>query len=369
MGLDHPRSRGVYSFRALRSCGSAGSSPLAQGLQGQGRGRQTRQRIIPARAGFTRESPGTCAPRSGSSPLARGLPDRIAQVQGGPGIIPARAGFTPRSATGTPSGRDNPRSRGVYGRYEDGDEQISGSSPLARGLRLGRPRALTCTRIIPARAGFTETMGLTHHFVGGSSPLARGLRRPSIARTPLRGIIPARAGFTYEQGDAHVLPRDHPRSRGVYPPSDPTMPMSPGSSPLARGLQRRRPRDGEYSGIIPARAGFTTRRGMRTPEFRGSSPLARGLQSDISFQFPSTRIIPARAGFTLISFPGSVPWRDHPRSRGVYHAYEPLPRWLGRIIPARAGFTRGRATGTPDRRDHPRSRGVYPCATHGKSRR
>ena len=91
-----------------------------------------------------------------------------------------------------------------------------GSSPLARGLRIGPPRALTATRIIPARAGFTtrnfrlipvltdhprsrgvyETMGFSHHSVAGSSPLARGLPCLLLTHALSNGIIPARAGFT-----------------------------------------------------------------------------------------------------------------------------------------------------------------------------
>ena len=71
--------------------------------------------------------------------------------------------------------------------------------------------------------------------------------------------------------------------------------------------------------------------------------------------------------------------RDHPRSRGVYDAYDgmkelkigssPLARGLlhqvmrnrvkHRIIPARAGFTHARNSASTRTWDHPRSRGVY----------
>ena len=51
--------------------------------------------------------------------------------------------------------------------------------------------------------------------------------------------------------------RDHPRSRGVYRPTDPSEAFSGGSSPLARGLQPRRRLIHRQRGIIPARAGFT----------------------------------------------------------------------------------------------------------------
>ena len=132
---------------------------------------------------------------------------------------------------------------------------------------------------------------------------------------------------------------DHPRSRGVYAASSSASGRSPGSSPLARGLR--------------------------------CSPQGRS---------PSTRIIPARAGFTRSAPRSSPPWRDHPRSRGVYPAPDgqeasvegssPLARGLHgvavgdgakcRIIPARAGFTPPRHLCSRRNGDHPRSRGVYP---------
>ena len=70
-------------------------------------------------------------------------------------IIPARAGFTDEWGVPIPLGTDHPRSRGVY--YEDMriELQVEGSSPLARGLlNIGAIWA-DFVRIIPARAGFT----------------------------------------------------------------------------------------------------------------------------------------------------------------------------------------------------------------------
>ena len=152
---DHPRSRGVYGSR--RSCASswAGSSPLARGL-----------RLTPV----------------------------LRIVVGG--IIPARAGFTePDDEIGRGQG-DHPRSRGVYSSPTLSGSTVSGSSPLARGLR------------VPLRDRVAD-----HH---GSSPLARGLHRPGGGRSMSLGIIPARAGFTSPRGRRRAAGRDHPRSRGVY---------------------------------------------------------------------------------------------------------------------------------------------------------
>mgnify|MGYP000877490690 CR=1 FL=1 len=152
------------------------------------------------------------------------------------------------------------------------------------------------------------------------------------------GIIPARAGFTSVSLTACRIRRDHPRSRGVYLPDMALAPCHVGSSPLARGLRQRQGSGAAGRGIIPARAGFTLRACRREGRFP-----------------------------------------DHPRSRGVYRAgratravhrgSSPLARGLRDrqvlvchcvgIIPARAGFTHSVACTRRTPEDHPRSRGVY----------
>ena len=195
-----------------------------------------RRRIIPARAGFTpsrrrRRRRRWDHPRSrgvypstmalavgmrGSSPLARGLPEADRPRRREDGIIPARAGFTRLRDRSRASGRDHPRSRGVYSEVPEVAVGGVGSSPLARGLR---PR--------PARR-------------------ARRLR-----------IIPARAGFTPRARIWATWPGDHPRSRGVYVPGVRRIKPAPGSSPLARGLLEANKTEYDAHRIIPARAGFT----------------------------------------------------------------------------------------------------------------
>ena len=294
---DHPRSRGVYVHLIGLIAGYLGSSPLARGLQSARPRRPRAGGIIPARAGFTRRGGGWRGaaadhPRSrgvyatsdqrypqlgGSSPLARGLHVERQARAVGLRIIPARAGFTPASAASTPPSPDHPRSRGVYISGACAQPISRGSSPLARGLLRG-PRAVSeRLGIIPARAGFTtgsrgregstsdhprsrgvyQIADWQSHSPGGSSPLARGLRRHEVDGDVLGRIIPARAGFT---GAPHVrpcLPRDHPRSRGVYTERTATMLRFVGSSPLARGLHDPQPVLVLDHGIIPARAGFT----------------------------------------------------------------------------------------------------------------
>ena len=254
-------------------------------------------RIIPARAGFTRDA---CCQRgadAGSSPLARGLLDSKMTELNKMRIIPARAGFTGTGTSRVLKGWDHPRSRGVYVEGDDVSEPRSGSSPLARGLQF-QPRAEELQgRIIPARAGFTRT--------GRSTARAR---------------------------------TDHPRSRGVYSSPESAEAAMAGSSPLARGLPRRVQEGTTQRGIIPARAGFTSRSGQLTV---------------------TGTIIPARAGFTRCGPRSEWTRCDHPRSRGVYWCpvyrvspasrSSPLARGLPQggtsllafepIIPARAGFT------------------------------
>ena len=296
---DHPRSRGVYRRR---------SSP----------------------PGGTR----------GSSPLARGLPSAQVRYRADGGIIPARAGFTRTLICSVTRLRDHPRSRGVYAGVLDTKSPRSGSSPLARGLRC-RPRPdRPHGGDHPRSRGVYKSSDDINRLTKGSSPLARGLPGQGAGQTPLLGIIPARAGFTSHRSRQGRGGQDHPRSRGVY--TSWYRPGSPkeGSSPLARGLLQPVLSAVWTGRIIPARAGFTTRprrrgrrprdhprsRGVYPRERRpvrrlpGSSPLARGLRSAGRERPGQRRIIPARAGFTRYPAGRYRCRRDHPRSRGVYPA-------------------------------------------------
>ena len=256
---DHPRSRGVYIWFRFVVAPSSGSSPLARGLRRGGRPGRRGRGIIPARAGFTAaqdhqrfavgdhpRSRGVyrCASRGpaagpGSSPLARGLQGFRIRIATQRRIIPARAGFTRRSRARSAATADHPRSRGVYTESSIASLIPSGSSPLARGLRGFHAPHHRGRRIIPARAGFTCGMrparaGTPDHprsrgvylleafpaiVSRGSSPLARGL--PALVDECERNgrIIPARAGFTGARVGGGSPEWDHPRSRGVYPPT------------------------------------------------------------------------------------------------------------------------------------------------------
>ena len=131
---DHPRSRGVYPTEMWARTPPLGSSPLARGLRPSVPALARLGRIIPARAGFTdrlvdaqrqlQDHPrsrgvygfGWDAPEgmTGSSPLARGLPVDVEGDVADERIIPARAGFTRPRPHGHGARQDHPRSRGVY---------------------------------------------------------------------------------------------------------------------------------------------------------------------------------------------------------------------------------------------------------------
>ena len=155
---------------------------------------------------------------------------------------------------------DHPRSRGVYPQVVPQKAGDAGSSPLARGLPRTQFNTVRLEGIIPARAGFTPSgappvtaggdhprsrgvymcRGCLRELSPGSSPLARGLLIWAEHYRNVLGIIPARAGFTETEHLLLLLRWDHPRSRGVY--SSLATPSAPrtGSSPLARGLRLRR---------------------------------------------------------------------------------------------------------------------------------
>ena len=215
--------------------------------------------------------------RPGSSPLARGLRTVYEMNHAIYRIIPARAGFTCSPAPGRLYPPDHPRSRGVYLDRTGVIRRRPGSSPLARGLPWFRVSFASLLGIIPARAGFTaptvrprapgtdhprsrgvyQISDLKSKSYDGSSPLARGLLAVQAIVDAFLRIIPARAGFTAASTCETPSITDHPRSRGVYVAVAVITYVTPGSSPLARGLHTRMSHLTLLRRIIPARAGFT----------------------------------------------------------------------------------------------------------------
>ena len=68
----------------------------------------------------------------------------------------------------------------------------------------------------PRSRGVYVKEGSVYDVNSGSSPLARGLRIVNIPNLAEIRIIPARAGFTGASSSPPTGTADHPRSRGVY---------------------------------------------------------------------------------------------------------------------------------------------------------
>ncbi len=292
---------------------------------------------------------------SGSSPHARGTRVGRHLGDGHNRIIPACAGNAAHGPAGSTAGADHPRMRGERDPHDAANKSTSGSSPHARGT-------LFCT----------------------DNP-------PNLVR-----IIPACAGNASRRRWATVARADHPRMRGERACRARPAPPTAGSSPHARGTQRgpfsRKPDDR----IIPACAGNASScRGSAVPHTdhprmrgerrlrgyvafvaRGSSPHARGTHRPIGNVPQQRRIIPACAGNAATGPAVDVTRPDHPRMRGERHCRvsvghtkngssphargtrsRRLRRWrFPRIIPGCAGNAILAASSAAFSSDHPRMR-------------
>ena len=232
---DHPRSCGANGAAPRPCMGAAGSSPLVRGQRNPNTLVRLGYRIIPARAGPTRnlglavwerpDHPRSCGAnanptkfsnvQSGSSPLVRGQLASITRKTVSSRIIPARAGPTRSSRHGLTHLPDHPRSCGANLAVWLIRPPSVGSSPLVRGQpSLGIPGAVAL-RIIPARAGPTNFPA--HIFpVHKDHPRSCGANSPAVdtVAIPLR-IIPARAGPTIFRIKKDMIWTDHPRSCGA----------------------------------------------------------------------------------------------------------------------------------------------------------
>ena len=155
---------------------------------------------------------------------------------------------------------------------------------------------------------------------GGSSPLARGSRHLGDDRHRGHGLIPARAGLTSRAWPSPASSRAHPRSRGAHVLPSVLTERTSGSSPLARGsrfLVAHRRRD---RGLIPARAGLTRPRPPPRTRER-AHPRSRGAHPG---WMVSAVVLPGSSPLARGSLAwrwrcGAGPWA-HPRSRGAHDA-------------------------------------------------
>ena len=140
--------------------------------------------------------------------------------------------------------------------------EVSGGSPLVLGAELSvfrlEPRTFFYDWLyVSALAGHPELVNELEHRAAFTD----------IEFNPKRSINCQAHSVALFQGIAggwrrdSLRPPDHPRSRGVYRAIRSSRAMVRGSSPLARGLLRRRLLGRPPDRIIPARAGFTGKTG------------------------------------------------------------------------------------------------------------
>ncbi|SUE32156.1 Domain of uncharacterised function (DUF2825) [Nocardia farcinica] len=151
-----------------------------------------------------------------------------------PGLVPACAGSTAACRNGESSSRAHPCVRG---------EHHAGSHLTAAA--------------------------------GGSSPRARGALEAGAGTPASRGLIPACAGSTSTMCLACAICGAHPRVRGEHADLTRTFPVTPGSSPRARGAPGHGGRAASRTGLIPACAGSTPTRSL-TPTAARAHPRVRG---------------------------------------------------------------------------------------------
>ena len=293
---DHPRACGANHACMALMVLPVGSSPRVRGKQ-RGLDRAPPVvRIIPARAGQTRQRhkptfldpdhPRACGAnataRSGGADHHR--------------IIPARAGQTGAADTGHVAGTDHPRACGA-------------NSPVSWACS---PQC-------------------------GSSPRVRGKPVPPTARPLGSRIIPARAGQTTTCSPTTSADSDHPRACGANRSALAAMTDNHGSSPRVRGKRPQKRHEPTQNRIIPARAGQTSSRAcdgsarsdhpracganssayLRAAFVAGSSPRVRGKLMCSRLAMTACRIIPARAGQTRLQSGFTYPTPDHPRACGA----------------------------------------------------
>ena len=215
--------------------------------------------------------------RAGSSPHTRGARAHRLLKPSGVCIIPAYAGSTTSSPTRWRRPKDHPRIRGEHSSWSLTPFTISGSSPHTRGAQRMPGSGFALAGIIPAYAGSTpaptpSAAGAGDHprirgehadqvaktrFGRGSSPHTRGARRRQRRKRGAVGIIPAYAGSTNPKQVRTNLSQDHPRIRGEHKKPGKGVKMPLGSSPHTRGARRPMVPRQSACRIIPAYAGST----------------------------------------------------------------------------------------------------------------
>ena len=132
-----------------------------------------------------------------------------------------------------------------------------GIIPACAGSTLIQPPVVVVTEDHPRVRGEHSSGPSTVPFNTGSSPRARGARVGVLTHAAALGIIPACAGSTGSQFGTATLWRDHPRVRGEHRGAVNAIDTAVGSSPRARGALFGSGNQRVGEGIIPACAGST----------------------------------------------------------------------------------------------------------------
>ena len=254
----HPRAGGENDNEAQQAATLAGSSPRGRGKRKATDLPVVTNGLIPARAGKTGQCLGEC---------------------GDGGLIPARAGKTRVPVGCHDQAEAHPRAGGENSLRLESAAWSPGSSPRGRGKREGGHPGLARGGLIPARAGKTRARPgrvrrpWAHPRAGGensapasavliavgSSPRGRGKPHRGVPDRSGTGLIPARAGKTGAPPVVVLENRAHPRAGGEnLRLAEEGMDVL-GSSPRGRGKLGVAREPVSVEGLIPARAGKTTR--------------------------------------------------------------------------------------------------------------
>ncbi len=374
----HPRACGEHFQVERKAFHCSGSSPRLRGTLRKSLRSTLAKRFIPAPAGNTPRTSGTCNippvhPRAcgehahadmeapagrGSSPRLRGTPTPSRVVAPGHRFIPAPAGNTSGDSFHCVIGPVHPRACGEHAPARKSAQSRRGSSPRLRGTRhRSRGKRLGC-RFIPAPAG--NTMGLVSFLLGdpvhpracgehisrpattrptlGSSPRLRGTRRSRAPLLQKSRFIPAPAGNTARRRSAGLCYSVHPRACGEHGPGGAPAIHPAGSSPRLRGTPAPPAPPRATGRFIPAPAGNT-------------SPRPPGL--------PRTPVRPRACGEHWRRLPHAHSRTgSSPRLRGTRHR-QGRRGLRKRFIPAPAGNTWSRPTARGDTSVHPRACGEH----------
>ena len=256
-----PRVRGTPS---MRECGSvpAGIIPACAGNTLDLPSASCNAGDHPRVCGEHRRRQRQIGTHPGSSPRVRGTPYSWACSRIGVGIIPACAGNTADGVEAVLQSWDHPRVCGEHHCLSFSVVNGLGSSPRVRGTLPGASACLWSRGIIPACAGNTleacwprlspwdhprvcgehRALKLTTGSPAGSSPRVRGTPQFMNEMIFNVGIIPACAGNTNTVHLTHCAYGDHPRVCGEHLANGIMGVLVRGSSPRVRGTRSVGPR-------------------------------------------------------------------------------------------------------------------------------